>query len=147
MQQETQWTQDENGAYIMPPKQRLFVAWLTTPNWERPDDQRTSAGFARVNDVHPDSLKRWKRDPRFKAELDRALMELNISAERTQRVVDSIWMAANNGDMKAAALYLQYVGQFMPTRKVVHEERLVSALTDEELARELEAEAAKVRGS
>lgn len=145
--QETQWQQDENGAYVMPPKQRAFVNWICTPKWERPEDQRTSAGFARVHDVHPDSLKRWKRDPRFKAELDKALMELNISAERTQALIDQLWMQGMNGSEKAIGMYLQYVGQFMPTRKVIHEERHVVDLSDEELAREMEAEAIKLRGS
>ena len=97
-------------------------------------------------DVHVDSLRRIKRDPRFVREWDRRCAELNIHPERTQSVIDSLFKQAADGDVKAASLYLQYIDKFTPKRRVVvDDERAASGLSDAELADELEALVAEFR--
>ena len=109
-------------------------------------DPKHQYEWANLNDVHEDSLRRIKRDPRFMKEWDRRAAELNIHPERTQTVIDALFAQASDGDVKAASLYLQYIEKFTPKRKVVVEdERDVESFSDDELASLLEQEVASLR--
>ena len=56
-------------------------------------------------------------------------------------MIDSLWLRASEGDVKAASLYLQYIEKFTPRRKlVIDDARAIASFTDEELASALEAE-------
>jgi hypothetical protein len=61
-------------------------------------------------------------------------------------VIDALFAAAAGGDIKAAALYLQYVDKFTPKRRiVVDDERDALSLSDGDLVAEIEAELAALR--
>ena len=117
--------------------------WIKLLDWlllgpER--DPLTQREWAKQNELHEDSVRRIKKDPRFLKEWDRRAAELNINPERVQSVIDALWQRAADGDVKAASLYLQYIDKFTPKRKVaVAEDRDVAAMSDSELADELEA--------
>jgi hypothetical protein len=56
-------------------------------------------------------------------------------------VIDALHAQAVGGSVQAASLYLQYIEKFTPKRKVlVDDDRDVAALSDSELADELEAQ-------
>jgi hypothetical protein len=96
--------------------------------------------------MHEDSIRRIKRDVRFIREWDRRAAELNVHPERTQMVIDALFVAASGGDVKAASLYLQYIEKFTPRRRViVDDERAAAGLSDAELADELESLVAEFR--
>jgi|TARA_Y100000310_G_C20614792_1_gene780054 hypothetical protein len=131
------------GEKVMPLRWQGFLDWLLRGPERQPQTQRE---WAAENDMHEDSLRRIKRDPRFIKEWDRRAAELNINPERVQSVIDSLWQRASAGDVKAASLYLQYIEKFTPRRKVVVEdERDIAAFSDEELASALEAEVIQLR--
>ena len=138
------WKADpETCVKVMPDKWKAFLEWLLQGPERVPYTQRE---WARQNDIHEDSLRRIKRDPRFVKEWDRRAAELNINPERVQSVIDALWQRAADGDVKAASLYLQYIDKFTPKRKVaVAEDRDVAALSDIELADELEAQIFNLR--
>ncbi len=137
------WKWDEStGQKVMPDTWTAFLDWLLRGPDRRPKTQKE---WAADNGIHEDSLRRIKRDPRFTKEWDRRAAELNIHPERTQSVIDSLYLAASNGDVKAASLYLQYVDKFTPKRRVVVEDRDANSLSDAELADELEALVAEFR--
>lgn len=139
------WSRDPvSGVEVMPEKWALFLDWLLDGEGRVPSTQKD---WAELNGVAASTVRKWKRDPRFVREWDRRATDLNVHPERTQSVVESLWRAAAGGDVKAASLYLQYVEKFTPKRHVVVEDdRLVSGLSDEELAAELEGLVAEVRG-
>lgn len=137
-------TDPETGEKVMPDSWKAFLDWKL----QGPDrDPRHQYEWAELNGVHEDSVRRWKRDPRFIKEWDRRAAELNIHPERTQGVIDSLHLAAVGGDVKAASLYLQYIEKFTPKRRVVvDDEREVAGLSDVELADELAGLVAEFRG-
>lgn len=132
------------GEKVMPLRWQGFLDWLLRGPERQPQTQRE---WAAENDMHEDSLRRIKRDPRFIKEWDRRAAELNINPERVQSVIDSLWQRASAGDVKAASLYLQYIEKFTPKRRVVvDDEREVAGLSDVELADELAGLVAEFRG-
>ena len=136
-------TDPESGQKVMPEVWASFLDWLLQG---RERDPKWQYEWAEANGVHVDSVRRWKRDPRFIREWDRRCAELNIHPERTQGVIDSLHQAAVGGSVQAASLYLQYVEKFTPKRRVmVDDERDTAALTDWELADELESLVAEFR--
>ena len=137
-----QWD-EESGEKVMPPLWQELLDWLLHGPDRRP---RTQRDWASEHDIHEDSLRRIKRDHRFIKEWDRKAAELNINPERVQSVIDSLWLRASEGDVKAASLYLQYIEKFTPRRKlVIDDERDIASFTDEELASALEAEVQYLR--
>ena len=137
-----QWD-EESGEKVMQPFWQELLDWLLRGPDRSP---RTQRDWADEHDIHEDSLRRIKRDPRFVKEWDRKAAELNINPERVQSVIDSLWLRASEGDVKAASLYLQYIEKFTPRRKlVIDDERDIASFTDEELASALEAEVQYLR--
>jgi hypothetical protein len=127
----------------MPDAWSAFLDWLLLGHERQPLHQYE---WAAENGVHEDSLRRWKRDPRFIREWDRLASEVNVSPERVQGVVDALWAKAAVGDVKAASLYLQYVEKFTPKRRVVvDDDREAAGMSDAELADELDAEVRHLR--
>ena len=136
-------TDPETGLKVMPDHWKQLLEWLLLGPEREP---RTQREWALENGIHEDSLRRIKRDARFIKEWDRRAAELNINPERVQSVIDALWQRAADGDVKAASLYLQYIDKFTPKRKVaVAEDRDVAALSDIELADELEAQIFNLR--
>lgn len=136
-------TDTDTGKQVMPSTWRNFLDWLLLGPEREPSTQKA---WAEAHEVHEDSLRRWKRDPRFIREWDRRAAELNINPERVQSVVDALWQRASAGDTKAASLYLQYVEKFTPKRRlVVDDAREVAGMSDAELADALESEVVGLR--
>jgi hypothetical protein len=128
------WQEDENGNLVMPQLQREFLEWLLTV--PRPG---TQAQWAREHGCDERAVRRWKTDARFKREWEARAKELNISTERVQTVLDNLYLTASTNQgpagVKAADLYLQYVGKFLPTQRVVTVEDDLEKLSNEDLAR------------
>ena len=136
-------TDPDSGIAKMPRHWELLLEWLLLGPERQPKFQQD---FAAEHDMHADSLRRIKRDPRFIKEWDRRASELNINPERVQSVIDALWAAAAGGDVKAASLYLQYIDKFTPHRKMIlDDERDVAGYSNEELAEALEAEVIGLR--
>ena len=131
-----QWD-EETGEKTMPKKWQKLLDWLLQGPDRVPKFQKD---WAAENKISPDSIRRIKRDPRFAKEWDRRAAELNIHPERTQGVIDALHAQAVGGSTQAASLYLQYIEKFTPRRKIVVEDREAAAMSDTELADELEAQ-------
>ena len=136
-----QWD-EETGEKTMPKKWQKLLDWLLQGPDRVPKFQKD---WAAENKISPDSIRRIKRDPRFAKEWDRRAAELNIHPERTQSVIDALHSQAVGGSTQAASLYLQYIEKFTPRRKIVVEDRDAAAMSDTELADELEAQVHHLR--
>ncbi len=130
-------TDEETGEKIMPTKWKDLLDWLLQGPDRVPKFQKD---WAKENDINENSIRRIKRDMRFTKEWDRRAAELNIHPERTQGVIDALHSQAVSGSVQAASLYLQYIEKFTPRRKIVVEDRDAAAMSDTELADELEAQ-------
>jgi hypothetical protein len=118
-----------DGVEQMPPLLSEFLDWILTD----PRMPATQAEWAKEHGFHADTPRRWKVDPRFRKEWERRAAEKNIGIDRIQGVVDAMHTAALSGDVKAMALYLQYVDRFTPKQIVVTEGSDTKGLSDEEL--------------
>ena len=136
-------TDPDSGEKVMPEQWGEFLDWLLSEVRE-PATQKEWCAERGLNDR---TVRRWKADSRFVREWDRRAAELNVHPERTQSVVDALYRQAAEGDVTAAALYLQYIDKFTPKRRVmVDDQRDASGLSDIELAAELEELVAELQG-
>lgn len=123
------------GAVNLSEAQDQFIEWLVDPN--RVGSQND---FARKLGVNPGTLSKWKKDGPFKEKWEKRLLDLNVSPDRIQQVVESLFVnAVGSGpqSVKAAELYLRFVDRFTP--KEIHETRgSARDLSDEELTRSVE---------
>ena len=136
-------TDPDSGEKVMPEQWIEFLDWLLSDVRE-PATQKEWCAERGLNDR---TVRRWKADSRFTREWDRRAAELNVHPERTQSVVDALYRQAAQGDVKAAALYLQYIDKFTPKRRVlVDDDRSATGMSDEELAAELAGLVEDLRG-
>lgn len=128
------WTKDKlTGEWIPPPLVEEFVDWM----YARARTPATQTEWAREHGIHPDSVKRWKRNPHFKAYMEARAVEINLSPERIQDVLDAIYTAASNGDVQAAREYLRWAERFLPPPTPPAPPPSAEQLTDEELLAEV----------
>ena len=126
---DSRWRTDDDGTLLMPQGQAAFLDWLLSDVKSPPSQAR----YAVENDVNERTIQTWKRDPRFVAEWEKRLQEKNISPERIQDVVETIYMAAKNGDVKAATAYIAYVEKFLPTPEKQTNDQTIRGMSDAEL--------------
>lgn len=120
----------------LPPHVAEFVEWLVLPKWERPEDERSQVAWAKKHGFDRMTLTAWKKDKRVKAAIEKRCDELNLSPDRAQEVMNAIFRAATEGDMKAAQLFLQHADRLKPNRVVI-EDRRIADLSDDELRDEM----------
>lgn len=130
---DTRWRTDEDGTLLMPAKQSEYLDWLLSDIKSPPSQAR----WCLENDVHERTVQGWKRDPRFVAEWNSRLEDKNLSPERIQDMVDTLYNAGKGGDVKAATTYLDYVQKFMPAPERRTNDTSITGMSDEELDAEL----------
>lgn len=113
----------------MPQMQSEFLDWLLA-DIKSPTSQ---AAWCLENDVHERTVQVWKRDVRFRREWERRAAEKNIDPDRIQDMVETLYMAGKNGDVKSAQAYLQYVERFLPPPTKPVSDGEITGMTDEEL--------------
>lgn len=122
----------------LPPHVAEFVEWLLMPKWERADDEKSQNMWAAKHGLAPVTVSHWKKDTRVKKAIETRCDELNLSTDRVQEVINAVFKAATEGDMKAATLYLQHADRLAPKRLVI-EDRTLASMSDDELLKELAA--------
>lgn len=126
---DTRWRTDDEGNLVIPQDQSDFLDWLLSDVRDPPNQQQ----WAHERGYNVRTVKSWKHDPRFKREWERRAADKNISIERIQDVVNTIYNAAKNGDVKASEAYLKYIERFLPAPERVTSDQSIRAMSDEEL--------------
>lgn len=129
----TQWRK-EGDSLVMPALQSEFLDWLLTPEGER--EHKTIKDWCDAHGTATKTTLSWRKDRRFRQEWERRADEKNISVDRIQNVIDTLYNAACKGDVMAAKMYLQHVEKMRPT-KVVDTDADVAHLSDAELEAEI----------
>lgn len=116
---------------ILDVRQEQFLNWLMTPAGHRnPTSQDKLAAELGVDET---TLRRWKKKPAFKLEWEKRVNDLQQSPERTQKLLDSLYERAMNGDNNSAKLYLQATNRLAPTQVHVEHSTKPSEISDAEL--------------
>ena len=143
---------EDQGKLVLPEDRQRFLDWhVKTAELRAEDgDPPTQRAYAQVHGVDVSTLTRWKRDPLWQRALESRLTELNVTPDRLQGIIDTMYKIATDRDHKnvvqAATLYLQYVEKLKPTKVLVEATGGDSkTMSDEELDRELEAEIVALR--
>ena len=123
----------ENGKVVLPERWDQLLDWLVDPSREG-----TQKECAERLGYTPQHIPHIKRDPLFRAAMEKRLDELNIRPDRVQEVVESLFKQAKQGSTKAAELYLRYVEKLAPPKVVVEDHR-ASEMSQDELLAALEA--------
>ena len=131
---DSHWVVDEETGRLLPPLRiRRFLEWFIDPR--RPVGE-TISQWADANGVDHVNVRKWLQDPRFRDLLDERCGELNVRADRTQAVIEAMWLRAVAGNVEAAKLYLTYVGKM--TQRVEHHHTVdVRTMSNEQLQAEL----------
>lgn len=132
-------------------KQVLFLEWLVDPDIQL--GKPTLRSIADELQLDPSTLSHWKKEPLFVEAWNKRLSELNVSPERTQRLVEQMYLIASGetesartaDQIKAMELYLRFVEKISPPRLLVEAVRPAHELSDAQLADQLEAEAQSLR--
>lgn len=116
---------------ILDERQERFLNWLMTPSPHRtPSSQDKLALEMGVDET---TLRRWKKKPAFKLEWEKRVNDLQQSPERTQKLLDSLYERAMNGDNNSAKLYLQATNRLAPTQVHVEHSTKPSEISDADL--------------
>lgn len=111
--------------------QEAYLAWLLTPEDTR--DPKTKKDWAEKHDVHNNTLGVWEKNKVFKERWELGVKGMAQSPERTQALLDALYVKGIAGDVKSAELYLKATGQMQQAQTVNINTSSVKELTDEEL--------------
>lgn len=121
----------ENLDAVLTQTQTDYLEWLCTAPSERTPP--TKVKFADMVGVDSKTLRRWEKKPVFRDEWERRVNQIQGSPERTQRLLDTLYAKALDGDTKSAQLYLQATNRMAPQTLEIKSDKSAAQLSDTEL--------------
>lgn len=112
--------------------QEAYLAWLLTPEDSRMP--KTKKDWAEQHDIHYNTLGVWEKNKVFKERWDLGVKGMAQSPERTQALLDALYVKGVSGDVKSAELYLKATGFMQQVQTVnINNTSSVKELSDDEL--------------
>ena len=112
-------------------EQEEYLAWLLTPEDQR--QPQTKKEWALAHDLHVNTLGQWEKKKNFRERWQLGIEALNQSPERTQKLLEALYIKGISGDTKSAELYLKATGS-MPSQTLnIKQETSVKDLSQEDL--------------
>ena len=111
--------------------QQNYLDWLCTAPTERVPASK--AKYAIEHQVDETTLRRWQKKEIFVNEWKKRVDDIQGSPERTQKLLDTLYNKALEGDTKSAQLYLQATNRMLPPTVTVNSNKKATELTDSEL--------------
>jgi hypothetical protein len=121
----------QNEELTLSTQQQRYVDWLCTAPSERVP--ATKKAMAVDLGVDITTLRRWEKKEVFRNVWKDAVDEVQGSPERTQRLLDTLYSKALDGDTKSAQLYLQATNRMAPPMVTVQSNKKAAELSDAEL--------------
>lgn len=117
---------------LLTQEQEAYLAWLLVPEEQR--EPATKKEYAQKIDVHVNTLGSWEKKKTFIERWKLGIEGLNQSPERTQKLLDALYIKGISGDTKSAELYLKATGN-MPNSSTVNikTETNLRDISDDEL--------------
>lgn len=128
---------------VLTKAQTEYLEWLCTAPSERTPTTKTA--LADTLGVNRKTLLRWESNPLFRKEWETRVANIQGSPERTQRLLDTLYQSAINGDTKSAQLYLQATNRMAPPTVEIKNDKRTSDLSDSELDELIAAMAVRER--
>jgi hypothetical protein len=121
----------QNEELTLTQQQQVYVEWLCTAPSERVP--ATKKAMAVELGVDITTLRRWEKKEVFRNAWKDTVDEVQGSPERTQRLLDTLYAKALDGDTKSAQLYLQATNRMAPPTVTVQSNKKAAELSDAEL--------------
>ena len=121
----------QNEELTLTQQQQDYVEWLCTAPSERVP--ATKKAMAVELGVDITTLRRWEKKEVFRNAWKDTVDEVQGSPERTQRLLDTLYAKALDGDTKSAQLYLQATNRMAPPTVTVQSNKKAAELSDAEL--------------
>jgi len=121
----------QNEELILTSQQQEYLDWLCTAPSERVPATKTL--FAESIGLGRKTLHRWEKKDIFVSEWRKSVDEVQGSPERTQRLLDTLYNKALDGDINAGKLYLQATNRMAPPSVTISSDKKTVDLTDAEL--------------
>jgi hypothetical protein len=117
---------------LLTQEQEAYLAWLITPEEQRDPD--TKKAYADKTGVHVNTLGTWEKKKNFIERWKLGIEGLNQSPERTQKLLEALYIKGISGDTKSAELYLKATGN-MPNSSTLNikTETAIRDISDDEL--------------
>lgn len=125
------WLMIQNDELALSAVQQRYVDWLCTAPGER--QPATKKAMAVELGVDITTLRRWEKKQVFRDVWKAQVDEVQGSPERTQRLLDTLYAKALDGDTKSAQLYLQATNRMAPPTLTVQTGKKTAELSDSEL--------------
>lgn len=114
-------------AVVLSAREEEYLSWLVDPQRVgSKQDQAEKFG------VVPSTVYRWEQAPHFRKAWSDRVQELGGDPDRVQRVYDTLYAKALDGDTRSAELWLKAIGKLQQIQEVVHR-KSARDLTDAEL--------------
>ena len=120
----------QNEELTLTVQQQQYLDWLCTVPSERVPANKTR--YAAEHEVAIATLRRWEKKDIFLAQWKASVDEIQGSPERSQRLLDSLYSKALEGDTKSAELYLKATNRLAPPSVTIGTSKS-SDLSDTEL--------------
>jgi len=112
-------------------RQLAYLDWLCTVPSERVPSSKNK--YAAGVGVAAETLRNWEKRADFREQWRLRVDTVQMSPERTQGLLDSLYQRGLDGDNKAAETWLRATGRMVPPPLQVQTTRSVAELSDEEL--------------
>ena len=121
----------QNEELSLTAAQQQYLEWLcTAPSERTPPSKEKMASHLGVN---ISTLRRWEKKDVFVEQWKASVDSIQGSPERTQRLLDTLYSKALDGDTKSAQLYLQATNRMAPPTVTVQTNKKAAELSDSEL--------------
>ena len=121
----------QNEELTLTAQQQEYLNWLCIAPQERVPNSKKA--FAEQMGVDITTLRRWQKKDIFVAQWKTAVDDIQGSPERTQRLLDTLYSKALEGDVKSAQLYLQATNRMAPPSVTISSNKKTVDLSDAEL--------------
>ena len=117
---------------LLTKEQEEYLAWLLVPEDQR--EPRYKKEWALEHGVHFNTLAAWEKKKNFIERWKLGVEGLNQSPERTQKLLEALYIKGISGDTKSAELYLKATGN-MPNSSTLNikTETSLRDISDDEL--------------
>lgn len=102
---------------LLTKEQEEYLAWLLVPEDQR--EPRYKKEWALEHGVHFNTLAAWEKKKNFIERWKLGVEGLNQSPERTQKLLEALYIKGISGDTKSAELYLKATGN-MPNSSTLN---------------------------
>lgn len=113
-------------------QQEEYLEWLLTPKESR--TPKTKKAWAEEHGIHFNTVGVWEKRKDFQERWSLGVKGLTQSPERSQALLDALYVKGIAGDVRSAELYLKATGQMASQQNInIKTETSVKELSDEEL--------------